>query len=236
MPWTHPQPTPSSVATDYIKLTLNFQWNNVPPTEFPDRVPDQDLVGSPWIRALRGLRRMGRVGLHVEVNLGEDQAGSADDYTREQVRRVVYFVRAVRNSILREGDRLGNNMIHVFFPHARDAEAIARLPSRNMVVECDTEYVEERGALGALRDVHLDHVHRQRVELFLPDDDDLFPPVDYSDSDDGSRDSLNSHRSWALDSDGDPDEAVEGWDDISLRDEDDSFPPVSARSNDTEEG
>lgn len=101
----------------------HFQWNNVPPTEYPDRAVDEDLVGSPWIRGLRGLRRMGRVALHVEVNLGEDQAGSAVDYTREQVRRVVYFVRAVRNSILREGDRLGNDLIHVFYPHARNLES-----------------------------------------------------------------------------------------------------------------
>ncbi|ROV92243.1 hypothetical protein VPNG_09662 [Cytospora leucostoma] len=206
-------------------------WNNVPPTEFPERMSDDALVGSPWIRALRGLRRIDRVGLHVEANLGEDQAGSSDDYTREHVRRVVYFVRAVRNSILREGGRLRNDMIHVFFPHARDVDIVA-----NLVVECDTEYVEERGAFSALRDIHLDYVHRQRAELFDPDPEDQFPPLDYSDSDDGSRDSLNSHDSWALDSDGDPDEAVEGWDDISMRDEDDSYPPVIVISDGSEDG
>lgn len=103
------------------------------------------------------------------------------------------------------------------------------------MVECDTEYVEQRGALAALTDVHLDHVHRQRVVLRAFDPDDVWPPVDYAASDDGSQDSLNSHRSWALDSDENPDEAVEGWDDISLRDEDDSFPPIGM-SDDSEGG
>ncbi|KUI63008.1 hypothetical protein VP1G_10140 [Cytospora mali] len=140
----------------------------------------------PWLELLRNLRRMNRVRLRVTASLGEGEATAFGDYAPHMA-RVVYFIRVVRNSILRQGERLGNTLIHVRtrhgFEHDQDR---MRSQWREVVVECDTEY-------HARTNTHIDHYERPQRDM---SDDRVGGPDAYTGSDDGSQDSLLSRKEW----------------------------------------
>ncbi|KUI72254.1 hypothetical protein VM1G_07443 [Cytospora mali] len=143
----------------------------------------------PWLELLRNLQRMNRVRIRVTASLGDGEATAFGDYDPHMA-RVVCFIRAVRNSILRQGERLGNTFIHVRtrhgFEHDQDR---MRSQWRELVVECDTEY-------RARTDTHIDHYERPQRDM---SDDRVGGPDAYTGSDDGSQDSLLSRKEWLAD-------------------------------------